>query len=391
MDSRDDKLTEAGTWGGPAIACTSRGEDGMNLRFHWMLPKGGEVAVETAKATAAYRTRCYERASPARQPDMNGWGRFVRSAEEAGIDSVLISCGPYEPDSLLTACALGQETDKLRFIVAFRSGWMQPTTFVQQFNTLSMLVRGRVALNMVAGSSTEEQHTYGDFLAHDQRYARAEEFLTVCKSFWRGQEVVDFVGKYYRVERGLLHTPFQALNRSGPEIYVSGHSEQAQRLACSEGTCWLRVVDTPEKLEPVVARFRQQGIEVCLRLGLVCRETRAEAVRAAEALLPDGHAGKRQAPISSKDDSQMFREAARPASDSEWLNGTVWAGLVPFYGPVWTSLVGTPETLAKAFLDYKEIGVTQFIVSGCPELPEIATFGQEVLPLVRELERSRSI
>ena len=52
----------------------------MNLRFHWMLPKGGEVAVETAKQTAAYRTRCYERTSPARQPDMEGWGRFHRAS-----------------------------------------------------------------------------------------------------------------------------------------------------------------------------------------------------------------------------------------------------------------------------------------------------------------------
>ena len=79
----------------------------MNLRFHWMLPKGGEVAVATAKETAAYRTRCYDRTSPARQPDMEGWAKFARRAEEAGIESVLISCGPYEPDSLLTACALG--------------------------------------------------------------------------------------------------------------------------------------------------------------------------------------------------------------------------------------------------------------------------------------------
>jgi alkanesulfonate monooxygenase len=363
----------------------------MNLRFHWMMPKGGEVAVQTATATAKYRTRCYERASSARQPDMEGWRRFVRSAEEAGIESVLISCGPYEPDSLLTACALGRETDKLKFIAAFRSGWMQPTTFVQQFNTLSMLVRGRVALNMVAGSSTDEQHTYGDFLELDQRYARAEEFLNVCNSFWRGQEEVNFDGEYYRVERGVLHTPFQALDRSSPEIYVSGHSEQAQRLAYSQGTCWLRVVDTPEKLEPVVARFRQQGIEVCLRLGLVCRETRAEAVRAAEWLLPDDQAGRRQAPITSKDDLQMYREAARIATDTEWLNDTIWTGLVPFYGPVWTSLVGTPEAIARAFLDYKEIGVTQFIISGCPELQEIARFGREVLPLVRDSETSRSI
>jgi alkanesulfonate monooxygenase len=362
----------------------------MNLRFHWMLPKGGEVAVGTAKSTAAYRTRCYERTSPARLTDMEGWGRFASSAQEAGIESLLISCGPYEPDSLLTACALGRETDKLKYIAAFRAGWMQPTTFVQQFNTLAMLVRGRVALNMVVGSSKDEGHTYGDFLDHDQRYARAEEFLAVCNSFWRGEEEVNFNGKYYQVEHGVLHTPFQAPGRSRPEIYVSGHSEQAQRLAYSQGTCWLRVVDTPEKLQPIVARFRSSGIEVCLRLGLVCRETRAEAVRAAKALLPADHAGKRQATITAKDDSRMYREAAELAIDAEWFNDTIWAGLVPFYGPVWTSLVGTPEALARAFLDYQEIGVTQFIISGCPELDDVARFGREILPLVRDAECTRS-
>ena len=50
-------------------------EDRVNLRFHWMLPKGGEVAVETAKETAAFRARCHGRTSPARQTDMVGWGQ----------------------------------------------------------------------------------------------------------------------------------------------------------------------------------------------------------------------------------------------------------------------------------------------------------------------------
>ena len=118
--------------------------------------------------------------------------------------------------------------------------------------------------------------------------------------------------------------------------------------------------------------------------------TRAEALRAAKALLPDDHAGRRQAPDTSKNDSQMYREAAQTAN-ADWLNDTIWAGLVPFYGPVWTSLVGTPEALARAFLDYKAIGVTQFIISGCPEMHEIATFGREILPLVRNAEASCSI
>jgi alkanesulfonate monooxygenase len=351
-----------------------------------MLPKGGELAENGPKATARFRAQYTDRASPAGQPDMEGWERFARSAEDEGIESVLISCGPHEPDTLLVACALGRATERLKFIVAYRSGWIQPTTFIQQMNTLSALIGGRIALNIVADSSTAEQHMYGDFLDHDQSYTRAEEFLAVCNSFWRGTGEVDFEGQHYRVERGQIHTPFQAPDRTAPEIYVSGPSEQAQRLACSQGTCWLRAADTPENLRPVVQRMREKGIDVCLRLGVVCRETREEAVRAARSLLPQDDAGKRQTPIISEDDSQMQGEATQIVYDAEWLNDILWVGLVPCYGPLWTALVGTPEEIAQAFLEYKKIGVNQFIISGCPELDELTGFGRKILPLVRNVE-----
>lgn len=355
----------------------------MRLRFHWMLPKAGEVGIESAEATAHFRTECYKRTSPAGRPDMAGWSRFVQCAEQAGIESVLMSCGPYEPDTLLVACALGQAAKQMKFMVAYRSGWMQPTTFVQQINTISGLIGGRVSVNLVAGSSTEEQRAYGDYLDHDDRYARADEFMGACRSFWEQKGNVNFNGEYYRVEKGRIATPFQAPDRCGPEIYVSGHSERARALAYSQGDCWLRVVDTPEKLQPIVAEARKAGIDVGLRLGLVCRSTREEAVRAAQALLPLGSKGKRQAPIVSKDDSQMYREATQVAEDATWLNRNIWQGLVPYYGPVWTTLVGTPDDLVEAFLEYKEIGVRQFIISGCPEVEAVAAFGRDILPKIR--------
>jgi hypothetical protein len=37
-------------------------------------------------------------------------------------------------------------------------------------------------------------------------------------------------------------------------------------------------------------------------------------------------------------------------------------------------------------MEYKEIGVTQFIIAGWPKLDEMVIFGREVMPLVRELE-----
>jgi alkanesulfonate monooxygenase len=256
---------------------------------------------------------------------------------------------------------------------------MSPTIFVQQVNTLSGLIDGRIDLNIVAGSSTAEQHGYGDFLAHDERYARAEEFLAVCNAFWQSNGEVTFEGKFYRVEKGKLNTPFMAPDRTAPEVYISGHSEPSEQLARSQGTCWARVADTPEKLQPAVSRMRAQGLNVCLRLGLICRPTRAEAFSVAESILPED---KREKTTSLKDDSQMYRETA----SATWLNRNLWTGLVPHYGPVWTVLLGSPEEIAAAFLDYKKIGVTDFIISGWPEIDEVDRFGAEVLPLVRDRE-----
>lgn len=324
--------------------------------------------------------------SPAALPDMEGWTTFARCAEDAGIESVLLSFSRYEPDTILIACAIGQVATKLKFIVAYRLGLMQPATFVQQINTLSGLIGGRLSLNIVAGSSTAEQRGYGDFLDHDERYARAEEFLAVCRAFWSNNGDVNFAGKYCHVEKGKIYTPFQAPGRTAPEIYVSGHSPQALHLARSQGSCHLRLIDTPEKLNSAVSDFRDNGIEVCLRLCVVCRPTHEEALAAAEALLPSDEIGREERGILTRSDSKTLKDALAAADNVGWLNKNLWAGLVPYYGSSAMTLVGSPNELAQAFLDYKRIGVTQFIISGWPKLDEMMIFGREVLPLVRRAE-----
>jgi alkanesulfonate monooxygenase len=354
-----------------------------------MLPKGGEVGMKTAQETSRVLTT--KSTSKASLPDMEGWLRFSHCAEDAGIESVLMSFSRYEPDTLVIASALGQLTKKLKFIVAYRTGFMQPATFVQQVNTLSGLIDGRVALNIVAGSSTAEQRGYGDFLDHDERYARADEFLEICHAFWRNNGEVIFKGDYFQVESGQLSTPFMAPDRNAPEIYVSGHSMQAERLAQRQGSCWLRLIDTPENLEPLVMRHRQNGIEMCLRLCVICRPTRDEAWSAARALLPDDDTEKQERKILNSSDSQTLKQALAKADEVGWLNENLWAGLVPFYGSSAITLVGTPVELARAFLEYKAVGITQFIISGWPKLEEMVIFGREVIPLVRSAERGAGV
>jgi alkanesulfonate monooxygenase len=119
---------------------------------------------------------------------------------------------------------------------------------------------------------------------------------------------------------------------------------------------------------------------------VICRPTRTEAIEAAQALLPDEDIEKQERSILTRSDSQTLKQALAAADDIGWLNDNLWAGLVPYYGSSAMTLLGSPEELAEIFLEYKRIGVTQFIIAGWPKLDEMTRFGREVLPLVRRAE-----
>jgi alkanesulfonate monooxygenase len=77
-------------------------------------------------------------------PDIKSQVEFCRSAEACGIDSLLVAFGYYMPDPILLSAALGLATERIKLMIAYRSGVASPVQFVQQLNTLSALICGRV-------------------------------------------------------------------------------------------------------------------------------------------------------------------------------------------------------------------------------------------------------
>ncbi len=349
----------------------------MALRFHWRLPFGGE--------TTGWARAAQDELPAIGLPDLEAQIHFCRQAEQSGIDSLLTDFGFAKPDPILLSAALGMATEKINFIVAYRSGLLSPTTFVQQLNTLSALIGGRFSLNIVAGYSPQEQRSYGDFLSHDERYERTDEFLSICHAFWKRNGKVNFEGKYYKIENGKLNTPFVSSDRTFPEIFIAGSSPPAQELALRQGTCWMRLADIPERIRPAALRISRQGIDVGLRLTVICRPTKQGARDAARALLADLDTKEKEKEFVTSTDSSSIKATYELAKE-EWLTETFWTGAVPYIGPTAIALVGTPAEIAAAFMEYKDAGVSQFILSGFPKLEEMIRFGRDVLPLVREKE-----
>jgi len=352
------------------------------LRFHWRLPQGGE----RPGASRAFQASLAETGLP----DLDAQVQFCRTAEEIGIDSLLIDFGWQKPDPILLAAALGMRTERIKFIIAHRSGLTSPTSFVQQINTLSTLMNGRFSLNIVAGHSPREQRGYGDLLSHDDRYERTEEFLAVCHAYWRNEGAVNYSGKYYNIENGRLNTPFISPDRTFPELFIAGNSSAAERLSISHGSCWMRLPDTPERLASQAYNVLKRGKEVGLRCGIIARRTHGEAVTAAHALA--AQAGSqfndraKETDFVQRSDSVCFNELFELA-EIEWLTPYLWTGAVRSHGAPAVALVGSASEIACAVIEYKNAGVTQFIISGWPKLEEMMFFAQEVLPLIREKEK----
>ena len=253
-------------------------------------------------------------------PDLDAQARFCRDAEEAGIDSLLVDVGFAKPDPMLLAVALARRTDRVTFMVACRPGLMSPTLFVQQVNTVSALAGGRIGLNVVAGHSAEEMASYGASLDHDARYERMDEFLAVCRAFWESDGPVEFSGRHYSIRGGRLQTPFVAAGSRAPEVYVGGTSPAAREVAASRADCWVRFPSAAldqrlDEIRPVLGAGRQVG----LRLGVVARPTRGEALAAAGSLVEGAgaSAGELRAFVG-RSDSHSLRSIDELAA-TEWL------------------------------------------------------------------------
>jgi alkanesulfonate monooxygenase len=356
----------------------------MSLRFHWSLSRVGDNLRATRPMSEQTGFLSFDA-----QAD------FCRRAEEYEIESVLMAFTFTRPDPVVLSMALGMKTNKMKFMIAIRSGIISPTLFVQQVNTVSSLTNGRVCINMVTGHIPHELGYYGDFLPHDERYARTDEFLSICRAYWRRDGEVNFSGRYYKVEHGRLNIPFIAEDRSSPEIYLGGNSLLADEMAIKHADCLWRFPDAPEKLEPRIRPVVEKGTEVGLLVSLIARPTREQAIRDAKALIETVGANSKQfqKEALSKCDSVGVRTNFKLAenNESEWVTPYLWTGAIPYLGAPAIALVGSSEEIASAIIKYKQIGISQFLFMGWPDLEEMLHFSREVLPLIRKKEQEVSV
>jgi alkanesulfonate monooxygenase len=369
--------------------------------FHWFLPTAGDGReVGAVIAVQGRSARSVER-----RPTLDYLAQVAKAAEASGFTAVLTPTGSGCEDAWITCAALVPETRSLNFLVAFRPGFILPTLAAQQATTFQRLSGGRLRLNIVTGGDPVEQRRFGDFLDHDQRYARTDEFLTVFRQAL-STGPYEHEGEHYRVEGGGA-----VLRHAAAPIYFGGASPAGEQVAAKQADVYLTWGEPPaaceERLDRMRALAAANGRELSfgIRMHIISRDTPeeawAEADRMLEAMDPATIAAAQER-FARMDSVGQKRMAALHggAAQGSGLDGVdhhglevapnLWAGIGLVREGAATALVGSHEQVAERLDEYAALGFDEFILSGYPHLEEAFRVGEQVVPLVTGTSRAAS-
>ncbi|MFJ9714409.1 LLM class flavin-dependent oxidoreductase [Streptomyces sp. NPDC101213] len=367
----------------------------MTLTFHWFLPTNGDSrhVVGGGHGTPATES------GRDRPPTVAYLSQIARAAEDLGFVGALTPTGAWCEDAWLTTAMVSQNSERLKFLVAFRPGFVSPTLAAQMASTFQRQTGGRLLLNVVTGGESHEQRAYGDFLDKEARYRRTGEFLEIVRGLWRAR-TVDLSGEHLRVEDARLARVPDPV----PEVYFGGSSAIAGQVTARHADVYLTWGEPPGQVAEKIAWIRKlaaregRSVRFGIRLHVITRDTSEQAWAEAERLLAgfDAETVRQvQAGLARSESEGQQRMLALhgggslPHARLRSRGGTpagleihphLWAGIGLVRGGAGTALVGSHTEVAERIEEYAALGIEEFVLSGYPHLEEAYWFGEGVLP-----------
>lgn len=315
--------------------------------------------------------------------------RYAQIAEQVGFDYVLLQTrffASYGAENQLEAAtlasALAATTKKINIITAVLPGLWHPGVFAKIISTIDHISSGRVSVNVVSGWFKGEFNGYGEpWLDHDERYRRSEEFINVLRELWKN-ETTTFKGDFYR----LNDAPLKPKPLQPPKIFQGGNSNAAREMAGRVSDVYFMngnsIENLKKQIEDVKVNANGRNIQFGVNGFVIVRETEEEAKQVLKEIVLQAD----KEAVEGFESQVKFAGKASPQGEGMWANSS-FENLVQYNDGFRTGLIGTAEQVANQIIELKKIGVDIILTGFLHYEEEIKTFGETIIPLVRQKEQ----
>jgi alkanesulfonate monooxygenase len=338
-------------------------------------------------------TRHHSEIHPAEGPlvDVPYIEKLARAHGDGGFDRALVAFHSTSPDATLIAAYAGFAAPNLGLMIAHRPGFVAPTVAARQFATLDQLTGGRVAIHIITGGDDRELAQDGSFIGKDERYQRTSEYLDVLRQAWTSEKPFDHKGDFYRFEQAF--SSVRSVSKPAITVYFGGSSDAAIEVAGKHADIYALWGETLAQVRDTVARVRasaaKHGREIRFSLSLrpILANTEEKAWARAQSILERARAlaDKTGYAKTKEPENAGSLRLLEAASWGARLDKCLWTELAAQTGAKGnsTALVGTPDQVADALLDYYDIGITTFLIRGFDPLDDAIAYGRDLIPLVK--------
>lgn len=326
---------------------------------------------------------------PGAQIDKKFLIRYARAVEDAGFDYTLLPYHSNSFDPFTIAATITQYTERVRPVIALRPNTVYPTVAAKALATLDQVSDGRAVVHVISGGDDAEQAREGDYLTKAQRYARTEEYIRILRRAWESDERFDFQGEYYRFED--FSNGVRPVHGHIP-ISFGGSSTEAYRVGAPLADIFALwgepLKETQDQLNAIDAAAAESGRHDRPRVWTTFRpiiapteELAWEKAHTVLAALRRNNPAAESANPANVGSQRLLDIASR----GEVHDRALWALPAAATGArgASTALVGTPETVASALLDYVDLGIELISIRGYDNYNDVIDYGRYVLPLVK--------
>jgi alkanesulfonate monooxygenase len=325
--------------------------------------------------------------------------RLAAAHEDNGWDRILTAYGSGTPDPAQAAAYIAAKLDRIGLLLAHRPNLSIPTFAAKTFATLDQISNGRLTVHFITGGNDHEQRREGDRTPKDERYGRTQEYIALVKKIWTTRSAFDHAGAFYEFQDFVSDVfPVQ---QPRPAISFGGSSDAAYAAGGAEADIYCLwgepLAETAAQIQAVHAAAHAAGrtemprIQVAFRPILGATEAKAWAkahsvVEAIEARKASGTSPLLRRGTLGRPQNTGSQRLLAIAAQGERFDRAMWTRTAQATGGAGNSnaLVGTPETVALAMLDYVDLGVDILSARGYDMLEDTIEFGREVIPIVRE-------
>ncbi len=318
--------------------------------------------------------------------------RFTQAHENSDFDGVLVGYTSGSADGLHVAQAAAACSERIKFLIAHRPGFVAPTLAARKFATLDYFTQGRVSVHIITGGHDVEQRRDGDWKDHDERYRRTDEYLTILRRTWEHDaqgEPFDFEGEFYHVVgQNPEVLPSQP---GGIPLYFGGASDIAFEIGVKHADVYMMWGEPRASIAATIDRVRQMAAvhgrqpRLSVSFRPIIAPTEEQAWEKAHQYLNKVNKLAKQ-PLDFRPQSRGSQRLLEFAAQGDVHDERLWMPIAGATGAAGntSALVGTPEQVAEVLLKYIDLGVSTILIRGFDPLPDAIDYGRELIPMVRD-------